>query len=116
MFGYTFIDIPPVDLFAIVSSIAFPVTRITRCTIKKIARPHAEMYIIDLLRGAAFFPFVLLIVGAFSSSLLSSVVSSSRVTIFLAGVIGALSVFKSDKWLMDFLRGQTTATTTATPP
>jgi hypothetical protein len=107
MFGYPFIDISPVDLFAIGSSVAFPITRMTKCAIKRTKHPHAEMYILDLLRGAAFFPFILLIVGAFSSSLLVSVVDANRVTVFLAGVIGALSVFKSDKWLMDFMRSQT---------
>jgi uncharacterized membrane protein YdcZ (DUF606 family) len=98
------IDIPLIDAASIACAVCFPVTRIVRSWLGKGEKPHVLLMLLDLLRGAAFFPFLILIGGAFSNEILQHLITGNRLHLFLAGVIGAGSVFKSDRWLTDFAR------------
>jgi hypothetical protein len=98
------IDIPPLEASAIACTVFFPVTRVLRGVFGWDERPDVLMLFLDLLRGAAFFPFLILTAGAFSSDILQSLANGSRLHVFLAGVIGAASVFKSDRWMIEFAR------------
>jgi hypothetical protein len=62
------------------------------------------MLFLDLLRGSAFFPFVVLIAGVFSKPLLEELAKANATTLFLAGVIGAFAVFNSDRWIMSYIK------------
>jgi hypothetical protein len=98
------IDIPPLEAGAIVCAVAFPAVRSIRGKLGFDEKPHLLLLFLDLLRGSAFFPFLILLAGAFSNEILQHLTSGNRLTVFLAGVIGAVSVFKSDRWMIDFVK------------
>jgi hypothetical protein len=98
------IDIPPVEAAATACAIIFPAARWARGLCGWCVKPHILMLFLDLLRGAAFFPFILLIAGAFSKTILLFIVDSNRLTLFMAGLIGAVSVFKSDRWMIEYIK------------
>ena len=60
-------DIPLIDLAAIGCAIAFPATRWLRGRMGWDTKPDVLLLLLDILRGASFFPFLLLIVGTFST-------------------------------------------------
>lgn len=98
------IDIPAIDAGAIACSIIFPATRVVRGWLGHDEKPDVLMLFLDLLRGAAFFPFLILTAGAFSNDILQHLVTGNRHHVFIAGLIGAVSVFKSDRWMIEFSR------------
>lgn len=65
--------------------------------------PHVIFFFMDALRGATMFPFVLIVPGAFMPDFISALANSNKVTLVLAGVIGLVSVWRSDKWFMDII-------------
>lgn len=108
------IDIPPLEAGAIACTILFPATRAMRGWMGWDERPDVLMLFLDLLRGAAFFPFVILTAGAFSNDILQHLANGNRHHVFLAGIIGSVSVFKSDRWMIEFARRSHRTAATAT--
>jgi hypothetical protein len=98
-----FVDLSCSELLTIVVSVSFPVVRMIRYR----KRPHEariELLIADLLRGAAFSTFLLLLVMASSKQFMLSAFEENRVVLFFAGLIGAASVLKADKWVSEHFR------------
>ena len=98
------IDIAWLDVGAILCAIAFPLSRYMRCVIRRKPSPHLLDLFLDLLRGATFYPFLLLGVGSFSGAVLEALRDSNRPILFLAAVIGGTAVFQSDKWLKQHIK------------
>lgn len=98
------IDLSFSDILSIACSIVFPLVRVCRHRAAGKPFPRGELLIADLLRGAAFSTFVLVVMMAASKQFMESAYEHNRVVLFLAGVIGAAAVIKSDKWLVEFFR------------
>ena len=100
--AFSSVDVSFVDGGWAFCAISFPCIRaVNSKVVRKKTFPDAIVLLLDLLRGAAFFPFIILIVGYFSSTLLLKFVEHERITLLLAGLIGASAVFKADKWIVD---------------
>lgn len=98
------VDLPLFDAGTIGCAVMFPATRLVHSMWGGRPRPNSLILLFDLLRGAALFPFVLLICGAFSRELLQTIMEANRTTVFLGGLIGGFSVFNADRWVMEYLR------------
>jgi hypothetical protein len=97
-------DLALVDAFNIACSALFPIQRWLRWKTGRIPQsPHILLLFMDFCRGATFFPFVLIIVGVPFPPVLKVVLELNKGALFMAGVIGAVSVFKADRWLIDYL-------------
>lgn len=115
------IDLPLVDFGSVVLAIVLPALRFVNC--KLISKDEAELHVIflffDLLRGVAVFPFLILVAQIVYKPVLADLLTnnSTRVTLFLAGIIGSFSVFNADKWLQDHIKsmGRGIAPTDAPP-
>jgi predicted signal transduction protein with EAL and GGDEF domain len=66
--------------------------------------PRGELLILDVLRGAAFASFLIVMAMPVAKSFMAAMYDHHRVTLFLAGFIGAAAVIKADKWLVEFFR------------
>jgi hypothetical protein len=85
------LDGSPVDMMAITAAIVAVTFRLFRRQHQFGAiRTTAPELISDALNGAAVVPFILMICAVFSSGMLNMLVSSSKVTIGLGGVIGVI--------------------------
>ena len=98
----TMIDLSAPDLLSVFCTLIFPAHRLWKS--KGNASPRGELLIADLLRGAAFSTFIIVIMMAASKPFMSVAYDHNRVVLFLAGVIGAAAVIKADKWLVEFFR------------
>src|ERR1051325_1138660 len=83
------IDISLPDAILIIGTLSFPLTRIGQHLRKRRPTPTLEALMADMLRGAAFWSFVLLMMTAFSSKLFMMMFDHHRVHMILAGFIGA---------------------------
>ena len=83
----TVVDLSFPDLLSIVCTVVFPLHRLWKA--RGGASPRAELLIADLLRGAAFSTFILVIMMAVSKQFMNVAYDHNRVVLFLAGVIGA---------------------------
>ena len=98
------LNFPIIELGAIVCAIVFPIARLVSCRVRGKDWPHHLLLFLNLLRGAAFFPFVALIIAVFYGPLFEHLLRESRTTLFLAGVIGGFAVYNSDTWIINFIR------------
>lgn len=99
----TVVDLSLPDLLSIVCIIIFPAHRLWRSRGQN-PKPRMELLFADLLRGAAFSTFIIVIMMAASKPFMTMAYDHNRVVLFLAGVIGAGAVIKADKWLVEFFR------------
>ena len=111
---WNIIDLAPVDALNIGCTVFFPLQRWIRGQCGFCEKPHILMLFMDFCRGATFFPFVLIVVGVFATSVLKIVLDLNKGALFMAGVIGAVSVVKVDRWLIDYLKDQARNLTRAT--
>jgi hypothetical protein len=101
----TVLDVSIPDLISIICIVTFPLHRIWTNRWQPLAS-RVELLMADLLRGAAFSTFVIIIIMAASKQFMLLAYDHNRVILFLAGFIGAISVIKADKWLVDFFRDE----------
>lgn len=99
-------DLAPVDALNIACTALFPLQRWCRGKLGYVKDPHILLLFMDFCRGATFFPFILIIVGVAFPPVLKVVLELNKGALFMAGVIGAVSVFKADRWLIDYLNQQ----------
>jgi hypothetical protein len=96
------LDLSLSDTIAFVFILGFPAVRLWRNRNK--ATPRSELLVADLLRGAAFSTFLIVLLMAGSKTFMMSAYDHNRVVLFLSGIIGAFTVVKADKWIVEFFK------------
>jgi len=98
------LDMSPIDMMAVMCILFFPIARVGHNFIFRVGFPRIELIIVDMLRGAAFQPFLVIVAFGFSRSFMLANYTNYRVTIIVAGLIGLLVVLKAERWIVDYFR------------
>jgi hypothetical protein len=94
-----------VDYGTVGTAAGIPTFRLVRYWLKSAGWPTPVDLFADSLRGAAFFPCVLLAPAAFYPDLMTILLGTKREFVVLSGIYAAVAVWFSDTWMRNVARG-----------